>query len=202
MSAAVFKLPRMNLVPGIIFRKRRGSYVNINRCKTGESKSWINTYHTMHRYIIEMFGDRGMALALNGARLLKNVIHAHKPGLSLGCDEETFTRRLRCDPEGIKHIWSRSLGPGCSSVTIVNGKLYTMGNSEDRDIVFCLDPATGETIWTFEYACELMANHYEGGPNSTPTVVDGRVFTLSRKGQIFCLDAQTGENIWEASMGV
>ncbi len=102
-------------------------------------------------------------------------------------------------PKDIKQVWSRMVYPGCSSVTIVDGKLYTMGNHQESDIVFCLDVTTGETIWKFEYDSELMANNYEGGPNSTPTVADGRVFTLSRKGRIFCLDAQTGEKVWEAS---
>ncbi len=101
------------------------------------------------------------------------------------------------NPKGVKQVWSKPLGPGCSSVTIVDGKLYTMGNTEDRDIVYCLNPTTGETIWTFEYDAEVLANNYEGGPNSTPTIADGRVYTLSRKGHIHCLDAQTGEKIWE-----
>lgn len=103
------------------------------------------------------------------------------------------------DPKGIKQAWSKALGPGCSSVTVVDGKLYTMGNVEDRDIVYCLNSATGDTIWTFEYDCEVLANNYEGGTNSTPTVADGRVYTLSRKGQVHCLDAETGDKIWEVS---
>ena len=91
------------------------------------------------------------------------------------------------DPKGIKQTWTKSLGPGCSSVTVVDGKLYTMGNVEDRDIVYCLNPATGDTIWTFEYDCEVLANNYEGGTNSTPTVADGRAWSEHRvcgKGRI------------------
>jgi len=100
------------------------------------------------------------------------------------------------EAKGAKQAWSKSLGPGCSSVTIVDGKLYTMGNVEGRDIVYCLNPATGDEIWTFGYDAEVLANNYEGGPNSTPTVADGHVYTLSRKGHIHCLDAQTGDKIW------
>ena len=37
---------------------------------------------------------------------------------------------------------------------------------------------------------------YEGGPNATPTVVDGRVYTVSKEGHVFCLDAAKGEKIW------
>lgn len=105
------------------------------------------------------------------------------------------------DPKGTSQAWSKAIGPGCSSVTIVDGKLYAMGNIEDQDIVYCLDAVTGEEIWTFKYDCEVLANNYDGGPNSTPTVANGRVYTLSRKGQIFCLNSQTGEKIWETYAG-
>lgn len=105
------------------------------------------------------------------------------------------------DPKGLTEVWSRELGPGCSSVTVAEGRLFTMGNRADRDIVYCLDPKTGDEKWTFGYDCELMPKLYEGGPNSTPTIADGRIYTLSRKGQVYCLDAESGEKIWEASYG-
>ena len=104
------------------------------------------------------------------------------------------------DPQGIQQLWSRELGPGCASVTIVEGKLYTMGNRDGRDVVYCLDAKTGEEVWTFAYDCDLMPKHYDGGPNSTPAIADGRVFTLSRKGQVHCLDVQSGKKIWATSV--
>ncbi len=103
------------------------------------------------------------------------------------------------DPKGLKQLWTQELGPGCSSVTIVEGRLFTMGNRDDRDIVYCLDPKTGEENWTFGYDCELMPKLYAGGPNCTPTIAGGRVYTLSRQGHIYCLDAQTGKEIWGVS---
>lgn len=104
------------------------------------------------------------------------------------------------DPKGIHQVWSHELGPGCASVTVVDGKLYTMGNRNDQDVVYCLDPKTGKENWTFTYDCGLMPQSYEGGPGSTPTVADGCVYTLSRKGQVHCLGAQDGKKIWVASV--
>ena len=103
------------------------------------------------------------------------------------------------EPKGLTQVWTRELGPGCSSVTLAAGKLFTMGNRNDRDIVYCLDPKSGRETWTFDYACPRMPNLYEGGPNSTPTIADGRVYTLSRKGHVHCLEAKAGSRIWEAS---
>jgi outer membrane protein assembly factor BamB len=84
-------------------------------------------------------------------------------------------------------------------VTIVDGKLFTMGNDGESEHVVCLDAATGKEIWRFTYECELIPRLYPGGPNATPTVVDGQVFTISRVGQIFCLDAADGSKLWESS---
>jgi len=98
----------------------------------------------------------------------------------------------------VTKVWSKLVHNGCSSVTIVGGKLFTMGNDDGSEYVFCLDAATGDELWRFSYECELVPRLYPGGPNATPTVEDGRVYTISRSGHIFCLDAAGGKKIWEA----
>lgn len=107
-----------------------------------------------------------------------------------------------------EEIWRVKLKTGMCSVTIADGYLYTMGNDgtkkdEDtaRDHVYCLDAKTGEVKWTFDYPCKLDPRLHPGGPSSTPTIHEGKVYTLSKFGQIFCLDAKTGKKIWEASAG-
>ncbi|MFC1837958.1 PQQ-binding-like beta-propeller repeat protein [Thermodesulfobacteriota bacterium] len=103
-------------------------------------------------------------------------------------------------------VWRAQLKTGMCSVTIANGLLYTMGNDGTkkdeetaRDYVYCLDAKTGDVKWTFDYPCKLDPNLHPGGPSSTPTIHEGKVYTLSKFGQIFCLDARSGKKIWEAS---
>lgn len=103
-------------------------------------------------------------------------------------------------------VWRVQLKTGMGSVSIANGLLYTIGNdgtkeNEEtaRDYVYCLDAKTGEVKWTFDYPCQLEPKLHPGGPSSTPTIHEGKVYTLSKFGQIFCLDAKTGGKIWEAS---
>ena len=107
---------------------------------------------------------------------------------------------------GADVVWRAQLKTGMCSLSIANGLLYTMGNDgtkkdEDtaKDYVYCLDAKTGKVKWTFEYPCKLQPRLHPGGPSSTPTVHEGKVYTLSKFGQIFCLDAGTGKKIWEAS---
>jgi outer membrane protein assembly factor BamB len=96
----------------------------------------------------------------------------------------------------LKVAWKAKTATGFSSLAIVGDRVYTMGNADDQDIVFCLDAGTGKEVWTFKYAAPLDPNLYEGGPNATPTIHEGDVYTLSRRGEVHCLNAATGEVKW------
>ncbi len=96
--------------------------------------------------------------------------------------------------------WKASVGTGFSSVTLSRGRLYTMGNRENTDTVYCLDAATGGQIWTHSYRSPLEERLFEGGPTSTPTVDGERVYTLSRQGDLFCFDAATGKVGWSKNI--
>lgn len=98
---------------------------------------------------------------------------------------------------GPKVIWKASVGTGFSSVSVSLGRAYTMGNVDEKDTIWCLDAASGKTIWLHTYASALNPQYYEGGPGATPTVHDGRVFTIGKWGDVFCLDAEKGKVIWE-----
>lgn len=91
------------------------------------------------------------------------------------------------------------MGKGFSSFAVVNGRAYTLGNSERTDTVFCFEAVTGKILWRHSYACDPQPLSYEGGPSATPAVQGSRVFTFSKDGQVFCLDAETGKMAWSKS---
>ncbi len=99
-------------------------------------------------------------------------------------------------PEGPPALWKARVGTGFSSFAVATGRVYTMGNSEDKDTVFCFDALTGKGIWTHSYSADLGDKYFDGGTTATPTVDGERVFALSRWGDLFCLDAATGQVIW------
>jgi len=99
-------------------------------------------------------------------------------------------------PDGPPILWKANVGTGFSSFAVARGRIYTMGNSENRDTVFCFDAATGKEIWTHSYSADLGDKYFDGGTTGTPIVEGDRVYTLSRWGDVFCRDAATGAVIW------
>jgi outer membrane protein assembly factor BamB len=119
---------------------------------------------------------------------------ANQDGISRDTD---WFARWPADPQP---AWSAQVGVGFSSVAVVQGRVFTMGNRNDVDTVFCLDAETGRVIWSHSYPCALDDLHYEGGPGATPTVHHGRVFTFSKKGHLFAFAANDGDVLWSRNL--
>ncbi|MCS6861462.1 MAG: PQQ-like beta-propeller repeat protein [Abditibacteriales bacterium] len=103
----------------------------------------------------------------------------------------------RWSAAGPRIVWRAQVGQGFSSVAVKGGRVYTMGNTNGRDTVYCLNATNGKVLWTHSYACD--AGGYPG-PRATPTVDGDKVYTLSREGHAFCLNAATGQVIWSADL--
>ncbi len=103
-------------------------------------------------------------------------------------------------------LWEQYVGTGFSSMSLADGRLFTMGNTgikgdhlehEHQDVLYCLDPNTGAILWSHAYPSILEPKNYEGGPSATPSVADCNVYTLSKFGMAYCLDANDGTVLWE-----
>ena len=143
----------------------------------------------------------GVMLALaSGALGAQEWPHYLGPGYDLQLAATEFTAKSAVQ------VWEHMVQTGMASITVADGLLYTTGNNgtkddkeNARDIVYCLDAKTGGEKWTFDYACALDPRLHPGGPSATPTIHEGKVYTLSKFGHIYCLDAKTGTEVWKAS---
>jgi outer membrane protein assembly factor BamB len=102
---------------------------------------------------------------------------------------------LEAWPEkGPKLLWqSEGLGKGMASVAISGGRIYTLGQIKGKTQLVALAQQDGAILWTAEVG--------PGNPNCTPTVADGRVFSLGREGDLVCSDADSGKELWRKNFG-
>ena len=101
---------------------------------------------------------------------------------------------------GLPVDWTREIGTGFSSMSVVDDRLFAMGHKDGEETVWCLSSNSGDVEWTHKYPGELIPNLHEGGPCSTPTVDGDRVYTLGKEGQLFCLSVIDGSTIWKSAL--
>lgn len=101
---------------------------------------------------------------------------------------------------GPEIVWRTLVGTGFASISIAGGRVYTMGNSNNTDLVWCLDARNGKPLWCHEYPARLDPQYYEGGPGSTPTIHSNRVYTISKWGTVLCLEATNGAVVWRKDL--
>jgi len=110
---------------------------------------------------------------------------------------------LRTDwpDEGPPLLWQLTgLGKGFSTISIADGRFYTMGDRKSDDgtesqFALAYDLATRRELW----AARIGPPHQDG-PRCTPTVADGRVYVLGTSADLMCLDAASGRPLWHKNL--
>lgn len=108
-------------------------------------------------------------------------------------------------PEELEEVWQVEVGTGYGTPLVSGGRVYQHARQGDDEVLWCLDLATGETIWHERYAAPFKigggGERHGKGPKSCPALADGRVFTLSISGLLSAWDAETGERLWHTDFG-
>ena len=89
-------------------------------------------------------------------------------------------------------------GVGFSSVSVVGGRVFTMGDGPDGGLVRAFDEKTGKSVWTSEVLGKPGGNY--AGTRCTPAVDGGFVYALGQFGDFVCLEAATGKEVWRKSL--
>ncbi|EDY17084.1 Pyrrolo-quinoline quinone [Chthoniobacter flavus Ellin428] len=110
--------------------------------------------------------------------------------------------------EGLKPLWQGEAGGGWSSPVIAAGRVFlhdsvlTKPTAHER--VRAFDAVNGKLLWTYAYDVDYpewaFGADQNGGPTSTPTVAEGKVYTLGANGALACLAAATGEVLWKKDL--
>jgi outer membrane protein assembly factor BamB len=94
-------------------------------------------------------------------------------------------------------VWRRKVGLGYACVSIKDGKLYTMGTEGNNEIVYCMNPKTGEKIWKYPIRVDKSPSKGWPGARISPLIHDSKAYALTLDGQIVCLDADKGIPLWK-----
>jgi outer membrane protein assembly factor BamB len=106
------------------------------------------------------------------------------------------TRLLADWPDdGPPLLWTaKGLGRGMSSVSIADGRIFTMGQRDSQGVcLIALDAETGGEIWS----TVLWA---EGEPNGSATIDHDHVFAIAYNGVLTCAEVATGRIVWQKSL--
>jgi outer membrane protein assembly factor BamB len=98
---------------------------------------------------------------------------------------------------GAKTAWKVNVGEGYSAVSVKGGRLYTMGNRQGRDILWCLDVKDGKEVWNISYPCD--AGDY-AGPRATPVLDGDSIYIQSRNGDLRCVALADGKEKWKKNL--
>lgn len=108
------------------------------------------------------------------------------------------------DPDWTAHppqiVWRKDVGPAWSGFAIAGGKAVTQEERDGQEWVVCLDLTTGNELWRTSNAGQFSEAMAGQGPRATPTIVDGRVFTLGSTGVLQSLNLADGKLLWRRDL--
>lgn len=97
--------------------------------------------------------------------------------------------------------WRADVGEGYASPVVSGGRVFVHSRKDPQEVVIALDATTGKQVWEQRYEAAFTKNQYANsmakGPNATPLVSEGRLFTLGVTGIATAWDAATGRQIWQ-----
>lgn len=97
-------------------------------------------------------------------------------------------------------LWELAgMGAGYSTVAILDGKLYSMGDrqvaGEKAQYVYAYDLAARNQLW----ATRIGPSHQDG-PRCTPTLDGGFVYAIGTEGDVVCLRLDDGKLVWSKNL--
>jgi outer membrane protein assembly factor BamB len=154
-----------------------------------------------------LFSLMAVALSVTVSASLAVAVRAAAPGGNwpqwrgpLRDGVSTETGLLATWPQGgPPRLWTAAgLGRGFSSISVANGRVYTMGDRRDGQYVIALDEESGKQVWATRVGAVYTDDY--AGPRGTPTIDGDLVYAIDTDSDIVCLDSATGKERWHKNL--
>ena len=97
----------------------------------------------------------------------------------------------------LRIAWTRPLGTGYSSVSVVGDRAVTLFGDGETDILIALDAEDGREVWRVPLGATYRGHSgSQDGPIGTPTIADGVVYAVGPRGKLAAVKLDTGEIVW------
>jgi outer membrane protein assembly factor BamB len=105
--------------------------------------------------------------------------------------------------DGPPLAWTaKGLGGGDSAPSVAGGRIYSMSNRGNDEVVWALSEKDGKELWATRLGPAFQQRRPESrqGPGCTPTVDGDRLYVLGMGGDLACLQVKDGKVLWQLSL--
>ena len=99
-----------------------------------------------------------------------------------------------------REVWRIPVGAGWSGFAVVGGFAVTQEQRGLDECVVCYRLSDGATEWIHTDQARFESAMGGIGPRATPTIADGRVYTVGGTGIFNCLEGSTGKALWRVNI--
>ncbi len=96
-----------------------------------------------------------------------------------------------------KHLWTATgFGEGYASVAVVDGVIYTLGNTGEGQAVIAAKADDGSILWK-KVITTADPDHKHEGARCTPSIDGDHLYVVTSNGSIACLKTASGDLVWQ-----
>ena len=149
------------------------------------------------------FGGKKTALATSASPIQDNRERAAYPQL-FGPTRDARLPAVHLNEEIAKNppevVWRIPVGAAWSGFVIEGNRAFTQEQDGENECVSCYELATGKQLWKTANPARYESPIAGIGPRATPTIHQGRLYTLGALGLLQCLDVSSGKVIWSRDL--
>ena len=101
-----------------------------------------------------------------------------------------------------RKLWRQPIGAAWSGFAVAAQHAVTQEQRGENEAVVCYDLQSGAVLWLHTDSGQYKTAIAGEGPRATPTIHNGKVYTLGATGVLNCLELTTGKPVWQRHIAI